>query len=159
MSNYTNWYQARTLKGLLIKILVLLLVVVTVIASSLRFSEQHGTMATKGCVIAIFLSFIAAILGLFPFLMSRKKKVSKLFLSLIVGAGIRITVVALGVVVITVIVAKEQRFWFLAWTAVFYLLFLGIETTEAVCCIKKLEFENDIDSDNDGHDACKYESS
>lgn len=159
MSNYTNWYRARTLKGLLVKILVPLLVVVTVIALSLRFSEQHGPMATKGCLIAICLSFFAAILGLIPFLMSRKKKVSKLFLSLIVGTGIRITVIALGVVVITVIIAKEQRFWFLAWTGVFYLLFLGIETTEAICCVKKLEFENDIDSDNAGHDAGKYESS
>ena len=147
------------MKGLLVKILVLLLVVATVIASSLRFSEQHGQTATDGCVIAIFLSFIAAILSLIPFLMSRKKKASKLLVSLVVGAVIRITVVAIGIVVVTVIVAKEQRFWFLAWTAVFYLFFLAIETAEAVFCIKKLEFENDIDSDNDEYDACKYESS
>ena len=147
------------MKCLLIKLSILSLVIATVIASSMRFSEQYGPMAAKGCVIAIALSFFAAVAGIIPFLMSSKKNVGKLFISLIVGASIRVAVTGLGIVVITVTVDKEQRFWFLVWTGVFYLLFLGIETIEAACCIKKLEFINDTGSDNDEHDTVKYESS
>jgi Na+/phosphate symporter len=136
-----------------------LLIIVTVISASLRISEQHGPMAKKGCVLAVVLSIFAAAMGLIPFLVSKKKKAAKLFMSLIIGAIIRVTLTVMGVVLITVIAAKEQRFWFLVFTAVFYLLFLGVETVEVVCCIKKLEFENDNESDKNGHDSCEYEPS
>ena len=147
------------LKGLSTKLLIELFVVLTVIAISLRFSEQYGPNAVKGCVFAIVLSLIAAFAGIMPLLMSGKKRAYKFFISLLTGAGIRIGITALGVIVAIVILEKEQRFWFLAWTGVFYLLFLGIETIEAVYCIKKLEFENDTLAENSGHDAGKYESS
>ncbi len=147
------------MKDVLIKLLILLLVVVTVIAVSLRFSEVHGPMATRGCVLAIGLSLFAAAAGIIPLLRSLKKTADKFFMALLFGAGLRVFVTAVGIVVITVVARKEQRFWFLAWTGVFYLLFLCIETIEAVYCMKKLEFGNDIDTDGDKYDACEYESS
>jgi len=147
------------LKGLLVKILILFFVVVTVFSASLRLTEQYGSMATRGCVLAIRLSLIAAVTGFIPFLRSSKKTVHKCFIALLTGAGLRVFVTAVGIVVLTIIISREQRFWFLVWTGVFYLLFLFIETTEAVRCIKKLEFENDIDADNDQLVACEYESS
>jgi len=151
--------SGETLKVLLTKWLILLFVVVTVFAVSLRFSEQHGPMAARGCFLAIGLSLIAAVTGFIPFMLSSKNKASKFFISLLTGAGLRVAVTAIGVVVITVIISKEQRFWFLAWAGIYYLLFLSIETFEAVRCIKKLEFENDIDANNERHNARKYESS
>ena len=136
-----------------------MLIIVTVISASLRFSEQHGQMARSGCLKAIGLSVFAAIAGIIPFLVSKKKNVNKLFISLIIGAVIKVLLTGIGVVVITVIAAKEQRYWFLVFTAVFYLLFLVIETSEAVFCVRKLEFENDNESVKNKHDSCRYESS
>lgn len=147
------------MKVLLAKWLILLFVVVTVFVATLRISEQYGPMAKRGCVLAIYLSLVAAITGIIPFLLSSKKTARKFFASLLTGAAIRVAITAVGVVVVTVIISEEQRFWFLVGTGVFYLLFLTIETIEAVRCMKKLEFENDIDADNDRHVACKYESS
>ena len=110
------------------KWLILLFVVVTVFAATLRISEQYGPMAKRGCVFAIYLSLVAAITGIIPFLLSSKKTARKFFASLLTGAAIRVAITAVGVVVVTVIISEEQRFWFLAWTGVFYLLFLCIET-------------------------------
>lgn len=132
---------------------------VTVIAISLRISEQHGEMAAEACIYAISLNFFAAALGMVPFAMAANKKAKKFFFALLIGSGIRIAVTVLGVIVITVITTKQQRFWFLAWAGIFYLLFLAIETAEAVRCIRKLELENDFDADNNEYDSCKYESS
>lgn len=147
------------MKGLLIKILVVLFVVVTAISVSLRFSEVHGPMARRGCVLAVYLSLFAAAAGIIPLMRASKDKADKLFVAMLFGAAIRIVITGGGIAVITIIAEKEQRFWFLAWTVVFYLLFLCIETIEAVYCMKKLEFENGIDTDDDKCDACEYESS
>lgn len=136
-----------------------MLITVTVISALLRFSEQHGPMAKKGCLAAVMLALFAALVGVIPFLLSKKKNAVKLFTALITGAVIRVTITALGIGVITIFAPKEQRFWFLVFTAVFYMLFLSIETVEVVCCVKKLEFENDNDFVKNGRDTCKYESS
>lgn len=147
------------MKDLLIKILLVLLVVVTAISISLRFSEVYGPMARRGCVLAIGLSLFAAVAGTIPLLRSSKEKADKFFIALLFGSGLRVFVTAVGIVVIIVTAEREQRFWFLAWTVVFYLLFLCIETIEAVYCMKKMGFGNDFDTDDDKYDACEYESS
>ena len=96
------------MKGLLIKILILLLILVTVISASLRFSEQHGPMAQKGCIYAIGVNILAAVAGIIPFLISKKKEATKPFLALIIGASIRVLLTAIGIVVITVLAAKDR---------------------------------------------------
>ena len=125
-----------------------------------RISETYGPASQSGCVKAIILTVTAAVAGILPAIFTYTHNKTRVFLTAImIGAIIRMLITAAGVLVV-IYVLKEQRSWFLGWSAGFYLFFLALDTSFVVYFLnKRHNLNKGIEIDANAVLAGKYESS
>ena len=142
------------------KLFVLLFLIVFGFAFCYRVSETYGPASKSGCVNAIILTVSAAIAGFLPVIYTRThEKAGVFFASVLIGAMVRMLITAAGILVV-IYLLKQQRAWFLGWTAGFYVFFLALETGFVVYLLNKRHNENKgTVSDVNAVFAGKYESS
>ena len=125
-----------------------------------RISETYGPESQSGCVKAIILTVTAAVAGILPVIFTYTHNKARVFFTgIMIGAIIRMLITAVGVLVV-IYVLKEQRSWFLGWSAGFYLFFLALDTSFVVYFLnKRHNLNKGIELDANAVLAGKYESS
>ena len=96
-----------------------------------RVSQVHGSDAQYACGLAIWVSVIAGICSFLPVLLFRQAKDGVFYAAVLFSVGIRAVITLAGVIVFCLYVECD-RGWFLSVTAIYYVIFLVIETLYAV---------------------------
>jgi hypothetical protein len=148
------------LKSLFLKLVLLISVLAFAFVFCYRISQAYGPSSQSGYIKAMILTVFAGIAGLLPVIFTyTHKKVRVFFAAIMIGTVIRMFITAVGILLV-IYLLKEQRTWFLGWSAGFYLFFLALDTCFVVYFLNKRHNHNK-GSETDGNAVLigKYESS
>jgi hypothetical protein len=106
-----------------------------------RMSESAGEQINRACLLALFVTGLGGLCGIYPISRAWGKEVYGILIGIMVASTIRLLISGVGVAIITFF-TNVHRSWFVLFLGIYYLLFMAIETWLGLWVLRNSQLSN-----------------